>query len=159
MIPVLQAPSPWVPGSCAGGSWLKPVVGDFRRDSPFHFSPPSDSCSSGPITLGSWLMCGVPGSNLWLATLVVTRRFSFLPPSHFSSSGPITQGSWLMCGFLAQTCGWRLSSRLTVSFFTPLVIPVLQAPSPWVPGSCAGVLAQTCGWRLSSRLTVSFFTP
>ena len=77
VIPLLQAPSPWFPDSCAGfltqscgwrlSSWLTVSV----------FTSPSDSSSSGPITLGSWLICGVPDSNLWLATLVVTHRFSF----------------------------------------------------------------------------------
>ena len=127
------------------GSWLKPLVGDFRRDSPFQFSSPSDSSPSGPITLR------VPDSCAGFRTHLRGSRFKplvgdsrrdsplqFLPPLVIpllqapSPLGFLThvRGSDSFAGFPTQTSGWRLSSWLTVAVFTPLVIPLLQAPSP-----------------------------
>ena len=108
-----------VPDSCAGfrthlrGSRLKPLVGDSRRDSPLQFSPPLViSLLQAPSPLGflthvrgSRLICGVPDSNLWLATLVVTHRCSFHPlvipllqaPSPLGFLTHV-RGSGLICG-------------------------------------------------------------
>ena len=152
-------------------SWLTVAV----------FTSPSDSSPSGPITLrvpdscaGFRLICGVPDSNLWLATLVVTHRCSFHPPSDSSPSGPITLRVPDSCaGFRTHLRGSRLKPLVgdsrrdsPLQFSPPLVIPLLQAPSPLgflthVRGSdsFAGFPTQTSGWRLSSWLTVAVFTP
>ena len=103
-----------------------------------------------PITLGSWLMCGVPDSNHWLATLVVTHRFSFLPPSDSSPSGPITlRVPDSSAGFPTHLRGSRLKPLVgdsrrdsPLQFSPPLVIPLLQAPSP------LGFLTHVRGSRL-----------
>ena len=150
--------SPWgpitlrVPDSCAGfrthlrGSRLKPLVGDSRRDSPLQFSPPLViPLLEAPSLLGflthvrgSRLICGVPDSNLWLATLVVTHRCSFHPPSDSSPSGPITLRVPDSCaGFRTHLRGSRLKPLVgdsrrdsPLQFSPPLVIPLLEAPSP-----------------------------
>ena len=162
MIPLLQAPSPLgflthVRGS-GRGSRLKPLVGDSRRDSPLQFSPPlvipllQAPSPLGFLThvRGSRLICGVPDSNLWLATLVVTHRCSFHPPSDSSPSGPITLRVPDSCaGFRTHLRGSRLKPLVgdsrrdsPLQFSLPLVIPLLQAPSP------LGFLTHVRGSRL-----------
>ena len=132
LLVTFRAHHPWVPDSCAGlltqtcgwrlSSWLTVSV----------FTSPSDSSCSGPITpgflthvRGSWLMCGVPDSNLWLATFVVTHRFSFHLPlviPLFQAPSPL--GSWLMCevpdscaGFLTHVRGSWLKPTYINRFF------------------------------------------